>query len=80
MGVGFGQILLILIGVLMVFGAGRLPSVMADLAKGMRAFKKGLSDESDDEGKVSLLKSAVSESQDMQEKTDGSSAGKVHKV
>ena len=51
MSVGFGQILLILVLVFIVFGAGRLPSVMSDLAKGMRAFKKGMSedDNSDDQ-------------------------------
>lgn len=45
MSIGFGQILLILVLVFIIFGAGRLPSVMADLAKGMRAFKKGMTDE-----------------------------------
>lgn len=45
MSVGFGQIVLILLVVFVIFGAGKLPSVMSDLAKGIRAFKKGLHDE-----------------------------------
>jgi sec-independent protein translocase protein TatA len=45
MSVGAGQILLIIIAILILFGAGKLPSVMADLAKGLRAFKKGMSED-----------------------------------
>lgn len=42
MGFSLSHILLVLIAVLLVFGAGRLPSVMKDLAKGLKAFKEGL--------------------------------------
>jgi sec-independent protein translocase protein TatA len=42
MGIGWGELLVILIVVLIVFGAGKLPSVMADLGKGVKAFKKGV--------------------------------------
>lgn len=42
MGLSLSHILLVLVVVLVVFGAGRLPSVMTDLAKGLRAFKSGL--------------------------------------
>ncbi len=45
MSLGIWQILLILIVVLVVFGAGRLPNVMGDLGKGIRNFKAGLSGE-----------------------------------
>lgn len=44
---GIWQILLIVLVVLLIFGAGKLPNVMGDLAKGVRNFKKGL--EVDDE-------------------------------
>lgn len=44
MGLSLSHILLVLLAVLLVFGAGRLPSVMKDLAKGLRAFKDGLKD------------------------------------
>ena len=39
------QILIVLLVIMLLFGAGRLPRVMEDLAKGMKAFKKGLKDE-----------------------------------
>ncbi len=48
MGMSFGHLLLLVVIVLIVFGAGKLPQMMGDLAKGVRAFKDGLK-ESDDE-------------------------------
>lgn len=43
--IGFGEIALIVLVVLIVFGAGKLPHVMGDLGKGMKSFKEGLRDE-----------------------------------
>ncbi|BAI72898.1 sec-independent protein translocase protein [Azospirillum sp. B510] len=37
--------LIVLVIVLLLFGAGKLPSVMGDIAKGVKAFKAGLKDE-----------------------------------
>jgi len=45
MSLGIWQILLIVLLVLLLFGAGKLPSVMGDLAKGVKNFKKGLDDD-----------------------------------
>jgi len=36
--------IVVLVIVLLLFGAGNLPNVMGDLAKGMKAFKAGLKD------------------------------------
>jgi sec-independent protein translocase protein TatA len=36
--------LVVLAIVLVLFGAGKLPTVMGDLAKGIKAFKTGISD------------------------------------
>lgn len=47
MSVGAGQIILIVVAILLIFGAGRLPRIMEDLAKGIKSFKKGMSDEGD---------------------------------
>ena len=47
MGIGIGQIILITIIVFLIFGAGKVPTLMADLAKGIKAFKKGMADEDD---------------------------------
>ena len=45
MGLSLSHLLLVLVAVLIVFGAGRLPSIMTDLAKGLRAFKNGVKEE-----------------------------------
>ena len=37
-----GELLVVIVIVLVVFGAGRLPEVMGSLGKGMQAFKKGV--------------------------------------
>lgn len=39
---------IVLVVVLLVFGAGKLPNVMGDMAKGVKAFKKGMRDEDAD--------------------------------
>lgn len=49
---GFSSIwhwIIVLLIVLLLFGAGKLPKVMGDLAKGIKNFKAGLKDESEDE-------------------------------
>ncbi len=47
MGLSLSHLLIVLVVAVMVFGTKRLPSFMADLAKGLRAFKKGLKEEED---------------------------------
>lgn len=47
MSIGFWQIAVILLIVLVLFGAGKLPKVMGDLGKGMRDFKDGLKGDDD---------------------------------
>ena len=48
---GFGSpihwIVLMLV-VVLLFGGGRISSVMGDVAKGIKSFKKGLADDDDD--------------------------------
>jgi sec-independent protein translocase protein TatA len=45
MAFGVTEMLIILAIVLVIFGAGKLPSVMGDLAKGVRNFKAGMKDD-----------------------------------
>ena len=48
---GFSSIwhwVIVLLIVLLLFGAGKLPKVMGDLAKGIKNFKAGLKDEDED--------------------------------
>ena len=39
------QWIIVLIIVLFLFGKGKIPSLMADMAKGIKSFKKNMSDE-----------------------------------
>ena len=39
------QILLIILVIVLVFGASRVPAIAENLAKGIKSFKKGLKDE-----------------------------------
>lgn len=49
MGFSFGHVLIVLVIILVLFGAGKLPGVMGDLGKGLKNFKDGLkSDDKDD--------------------------------
>lgn len=45
MGLSIWKLILILVIVFIIFGAGKLPKVMGDLGKGIRAMKKGLQGE-----------------------------------
>lgn len=49
MSVGPTQLLLILIIILVLFGAGKLPQVMKDLGKGVKSFKNGLKSEEEND-------------------------------
>lgn len=37
--------LVVILVIIVIFGAGRLPSVMGDIAEGIKAFKRGMKDE-----------------------------------
>lgn len=43
--IGFTELAIILVLVLIVFGAGKLPKVMSDLGKGVKAFKETAKEE-----------------------------------
>ncbi len=48
MGIGFFQLLVILLIVLVLFGRGKLPGLAEDLGKSVSAFKKGLNEEKEE--------------------------------
>lgn len=48
MSIGIWQVVLVLLIVLLLFGAGKLPKVLGDLGKGIKSFKSGLADEAAD--------------------------------
>ncbi len=42
---GVIQIIVVILLIMVLFGAGRIPTIMENLAKGINSFKKGLKDE-----------------------------------
>ena len=50
MSIGFWLIAIIVVLVVLLFGRGKISSLMGDVAKGIKSFKKGMS--SDDSSKV----------------------------
>lgn len=53
-GLGTQELLIILVLVMIIFGAGKLPQVGSALGKGLRNFKKGINDSEEDieEGEI----------------------------
>lgn len=45
MGISFWQILLVVLLVVLLFGRGKISDLMGDMAKGIRSFKKGLTED-----------------------------------
>ena len=49
MGVSFWQIAVVVILVVLLFGRGKISSLMGDVAKGIKSFKKGMASDVNDE-------------------------------
>lgn len=45
MSIGFWQIMAIVLVLVLLFGRGKISELMADTAKGIKSFKKGLADD-----------------------------------
>ncbi len=48
-GIGFQEVLLIALVVLLFFGGKKIPELMKGLGKGVRSFKEGLNDDKSEE-------------------------------
>lgn len=46
------QILIVVLLVVVLFGRGKISALMGDMAKGIKAFKRGMADDGDDARKV----------------------------
>tara|TARA_Y100000590_G_scaffold262791_1_gene294932 strand:+ start:21 stop:233 length:213 start_codon:yes stop_codon:yes gene_type:complete len=70
MSIGFWQIAVVVILVVLLFGRGKISSLMGDVAKGIKSFKKGMStDSSDDNNQKNISEEQNSNNQD-NNKTD----------
>jgi len=67
MSIGFWQIAIVVVLVVLLFGRGKISSLMGDVAKGIKSFKKGMSDNTD-QASSSSTKDPSNEDQDSEKK------------
>jgi len=53
MSIGFWQIAIVVVLVVLLFGRGKISDLMGDVAKGIKSFKKGISENPESSGKDS---------------------------
>ena len=63
MGISFWQIAIVVVLVVLLFGRGKISSLMGDVAKGIKSFKKGMSDDSSTNNQDNNSKSENSDSE-----------------
>lgn len=63
MHLGWMEIVLIALVILLLFGGKKIPELMKSLGKGMRSFKDGVNGKDDDENKSDSVKEEPSEQQ-----------------
>ena len=67
MSIGFWQIALVVVLVVLLFGRGKISSLMGDVAKGIKSFKKGMATDSTESNDDSQPKN-ISDNQDSNNK------------
>ena len=69
MSIGFWQIAIVVVLVVLLFGRGKISSLMGDVAKGIKSFKKGMSENLDQTSSTSQTSEKTSnEDQDSEKK------------
>ena len=63
MGISFWQIAIVVVIVVLLFGRGKISSLMGDVAKGIKSFKGGMSDDSSSSNDDSKTNSDNSDSE-----------------
>ena len=63
MGISFWQIAIVVVLVVLLFGRGKISSLMGDVAKGIKSFKKGMSDDTSTNNQDENSKSDNSDSE-----------------
>ena len=60
MSIGFWQIAIVVVLVVLLFGRGKISDLMGDVAKGIKSFKAGMKEESEDiDGKAETIDAEV---------------------
>tara|TARA_B100000686_G_C16134552_1_gene639052 strand:- start:56 stop:262 length:207 start_codon:yes stop_codon:yes gene_type:complete len=68
MSIGFWQIAIVVVLVVLLFGRGKISSLMGDVAKGIKSFKKGMKDPVSDQSDSSSTEDQSNEDQNSDKK------------
>ena len=68
MSIGFWQIAIVVVLVVLLFGRGKISSLMGDVAKGIKSFKKGMSDNPDQTSSSSTSENTSNEEENSEKK------------
>ena len=68
MSIGFWQIAIVVVLVVLLFGRGKISSLMGDVAKGIKSFKKGMTDNPDQTSSTSTSEKTSNEDQNSEKK------------
>tara|TARA_B100000424_G_C22684360_1_gene374601 strand:+ start:128 stop:340 length:213 start_codon:yes stop_codon:yes gene_type:complete len=69
MSIGFWQIAIVAVLIVLLFGRGKISSLMGDVAKGIKSFKKGMaSDPNDESSPKNITENQDSNNQDNNKK------------
>ena len=68
MSIGFWQIAIVVVLVVLLFGRGKISSLMGDVAKGIKSFKKGMSDNPNQTGSISSSEETSNADQNSEKK------------
>ena len=68
MSIGFWQIAIVVVLVVLLFGRGKISSLMGDVAKGIKSFKKGMSDNTDQINSTTSSEDTSNEDQNSEKK------------
>ena len=66
--IGWSGIIIVAIVVVLLFGRGKISSVMGDVAKGIKSFKKGMSSDDVDQSKSAPTEESSSEDSNSEKK------------
>ncbi len=68
MSIGFWQIAIVVVLVVLLFGRGKISSLMGDVAKGIKSFKKGMKDPVQDQSDSSSSENQSNEEENSDKK------------
>ena len=64
MSIGFWQIAIVVVLVVLLFGRGKISDLMGDVAKGIKSFKKGMKDPEKDQTSATISEDTSRTSED----------------